>query len=177
MTYQDGIPHAVRVLGKGNKERVVVLSPTAQRALFQWLKHRNLEGHPTSPHLWSHTSGARKGQPFPARTVQAMLKRVAKRAGLKEWARLTPHKLRHSYASALMEAGRGIDEVKELLGHASIATTQIYVHVSRKGSRRLLGHCRTCWGSAGPCRALRPLTGERRGSARSLCLDPITQGG
>jgi integrase/recombinase XerD len=132
VTYQDGLPHAVRVLGKGNKERVVVLSPTAQRALFQWLKHRNLEGHPTSPHLWSHTSGARKGQPFPARTVQAMLKRVARKAGLKEWARLTPHKLRHSYASALMEAGRGIDEVKELLGHASIATTQIYVHVSRK---------------------------------------------
>ncbi len=43
-----------------------------------------------------------------------------------------PHKLRHSYASALVEAGRGIDEVKELLGHSSISTTQIYVHVSRK---------------------------------------------
>jgi integrase/recombinase XerD len=45
--------------------------------------------------------------------------------------KLSPHKLRHSYASALVEGGRSIDEVKELLGHASIATTQIYVHASR----------------------------------------------
>jgi integrase/recombinase XerD len=60
------------------------------------------------------------------------VKRVAKRAGLRDWHRVTPHKLRHSYASALVEAGRGIDEVKELLGHSSISTTQVYVHVSRK---------------------------------------------
>jgi integrase/recombinase XerD len=132
LTYQDGIPHAIRVKGKGDRERVVVLSPTAQRALHQWLKHRNLEGHPTSPYIWSHTSGPRRGEPFSVRAVEAMVKRVARRAGLKDWARITPHKLRHSYASALVEAGRGIDEVKELLGHSSIATTQVYVHVSRK---------------------------------------------
>jgi integrase/recombinase XerD len=132
ITYQDGIPHAIRVQGKGGKERVVVLSPTAQRALHQWLKHRNLEGHPTSPYIWSHTSGRHRGQPFSPRTVEAMVKRVAKRAGLRDWHRVTPHKLRHSYASALVEAGRGIDEVKELLGHSSISTTQVYVHVSRK---------------------------------------------
>lgn len=132
LTYQDGIPHAIRVQGKGGKERVVVLSPTAQRALHQWLKHRNLEGHPTSPYIWSHTSGPNRGKPFSARAVEAMVKRVARRAGLKDWHRITPHKLRHSYASALVEAGRGIDEVKELLGHSSISTTQVYVHVSRK---------------------------------------------
>ena len=132
LTYQDGVPHALRVRGKGDKERVVVLSPTAQRALHQWLKHRNLEGHPTSPYIWSHTSGRHRGQPFSPRTVEAMVKRVARRAGLKDWQRITPHKLRHSYASALVEAGRGIDEVKELLGHSSISTTQVYVHVSRK---------------------------------------------
>lgn len=132
ITYQDGVPHAVRVLGKGGKERVVVLSPTAQRALHQWLKHRNLEGSPVSPHVWSYTSGPRKGEPFSQRTVEAMVKRVARRAGLDAWERITPHKLRHSFASALVEAGRSIDEVKELLGHASIATTQIYVHASRR---------------------------------------------
>ncbi|MFN3369619.1 MAG: tyrosine-type recombinase/integrase, partial [Thermus sp.] len=132
LTYQDGVPHAIRVQGKGGKERVVVLSPTAQRALHQWLKHRNLEGHPTSPYIWSHTSGPNRGKPFSARAVEAMVKRVARRAGLKDWQRITPHKLRHSYASALVEAGRGIDEVKELLGHSSISTTQVYVHVSRK---------------------------------------------
>ena len=64
--------------------------------------------------------------------VVEAVKRVARRAGLKDWQRITPHKLRHSYASALVEAGRGIDEVKELLGHSSISTTQVYVHVSRK---------------------------------------------
>ena len=132
VAYQDGVPHAITVKGKGDKERVVVLSPTAQRALHQWLKHRNLEGSPVSPYIWSHTSGPRKGEPFSPRTVQAMLKRVARRAGLKNWEKLTPHKLRHSYASALVEAGRSIAEVKELLGHSSIATTQVYVHISRK---------------------------------------------
>ncbi len=132
IAYQDGVPHAVTVKGKGDKERVVVLSPTAQRALHQWLKHRNLEGSPVSPYIWSHTSGPRRGEPFSPRTVQAMLKRVARRAGLKNWEKLTPHKLRHSYASALVEAGRSLAEVKELLGHSSIATTQVYVHVSRK---------------------------------------------
>ncbi|WP_169311726.1 tyrosine-type recombinase/integrase [Marinithermus hydrothermalis] len=57
---------------------------------------------------------------------------MARRAGLEDWHRITPHKLRHSYASALVEAGRGINEVKELLGHSSISTTQVYVHVSQR---------------------------------------------
>jgi integrase/recombinase XerD len=63
-----------------------------------------------------------------ARSVQWIIDRVSKSAGLGP---LSPHKLRHSYASALVEAGRSIDEVKDLLGHAGIQTTQIYVHASR----------------------------------------------
>ncbi|GAA6734821.1 hypothetical protein YIM1640_19160 [Thermus oshimai] len=76
--------------------------------------------------------GLRRGEHFSVRVVEAIVKRMAWRVGLKDWARITPHKLRHSYASALVEAGQGIDEVKELLGHSSIATTRVYVHMSRK---------------------------------------------
>ena len=139
ITYQDGIPHTLRVRGNGDKKRVVALSPTAQWALHQWLKHRNLEGHPTSPYIWSHTSGKHRGQPFSPRAVEAMVHRVAKRAGLRDWHRITPHELRHSDASALVEAGRGIDEAKDLLGHSSISTTRVYVHVSRRCLEKAAG--------------------------------------
>jgi len=131
VSYQDGLPHAVTVIGKGNKERRVVLSPTGQRALHQWLKYRKMEGDPSSVWIWSFVTGQSRGERFSTQAVQAMIKRVAARAGL-DAGKLTPHKLRHSYASALMNAGRGLDEVKQLLGHESIATTQIYVHVNEK---------------------------------------------
>ena len=131
MSYRDGLPHAIRVIGKGNKEREVVLSATAQRALVQWLKPRKLEGHPTSAVVWSNLSGRQRGQAFKARTVQKMPGTVAQRAGLAP-ERVSPHKLRHSYATALVEHGRTIDEVRDLLGHESIATTQIYAAVSRR---------------------------------------------
>ena len=131
MSYRDGLPHAVRVVGKGNKGREVVLSPTAQRALVQWLKPRKLEGHPTSSVVWSNLSGKQRGQAFKARTIQKMMGTVAERAGLAP-ERVSPHKLRHSYATALVEHGRTIDEVRDLLGHESIATTQIYAAVSRR---------------------------------------------
>ena len=62
IAYADGLPVSVRVIGKGDKERTVPLSPTAQRALVQWLKVRRTEGHPTSPHVWSYLEGAQRGQ-------------------------------------------------------------------------------------------------------------------
>ena len=127
----EGRPAAVRVLGKGAKERIVPLSPTARGALEAWLARRRLVG---GRRVWVHLEGRRRGAPINVRTVQLALKRAAERAGV-DPARATPHKLRHAYASALVEAGRGVDEVKELLGHASVATTQVYVHTSR---RRLL---------------------------------------
>ena len=58
ISYADGLPASVRVIGKGNKERVIPLSSIAQRALVQWLKVRRTEGHPTSPHVWSYMFGA-----------------------------------------------------------------------------------------------------------------------
>ena len=131
ITYTEGLPSSVNVVGKGNKERNIILSSTAQRALLQWLRIRKSEGHATSPYVFSNLDGKNAGKPFPVRTIEAMIKRHGLDAGLNP-DNCTPHKLRHAHATALLEAGRGIEEVKEVLGHASIATTQIYTHVSRK---------------------------------------------
>jgi integrase/recombinase XerD len=124
--YADGIPTSIRVIGKGDKERIVPLSSTAQRALHQWLKHRKLEGNASSAFVWVNTGGRSKGKVWTGRAVNFMLKDRAMAAGL---GGLSAHKLRHSFATALAE-NRPLNEVQDLLGHASIATTQIYVHAS-----------------------------------------------
>ncbi|WP_295814329.1 tyrosine-type recombinase/integrase [uncultured Deinococcus sp.] len=129
--YVDGLPTSVRVIGKGDKERVVPLSGTAQRALVQWLKIRRTEGHPTSPHVWSYLSGKQRGQPFSIRTIQAMTTATAKRAGL-DPAKVSPHKMRHSYATALVEQGRSLHEIGTILGHENPATTAIYGRVKAR---------------------------------------------
>ncbi len=127
----NGVPHSVSVIGKGDKERIVILSPTGQRALYQWLKHRMLEGDPSNTWVWCYTFGAKRGQRIGERTVQLMIKEVAGRAGL-DATKITPHKLRHSFATALMESGRSLEEVQKMLGHANISTTVIYTDVSAK---------------------------------------------
>lgn len=126
----DGTPLRVRLIGKGNKERLVFLSSTAQRALYQWLRVRKLKGDPTSVYVFSHLEGHRVGQPFTPRMVQKVMARAGAAAELPP-ERCTPHKLRHSHATALLNQGRGIEEIKEVLGHQSIATTQLYTHVEK----------------------------------------------
>jgi integrase/recombinase XerD len=121
-------PVAVRVVGKGDKERRVPLSPTARRALYQWLKHRRLEGRLDVPFVWVNTAGKSKGKVLTAGAVRQMMAARANEAGLE---RKSPHKLRHTYLMELVSAGVGIEVAKDIAGHASIATTQIYVHASR----------------------------------------------
>ncbi|MGI8748715.1 MAG: tyrosine-type recombinase/integrase [Deinococcus sp.] len=129
--YQDGQPSAVRVVGKGDKERRVPLSPTAQTALMRWLRERKMHGNPVTSWVWSPLSGKRYGQQMQARTVQKMMDAAALKAGM-DVTKVSPHKLRHAFATALVEGGRSLDEVRDLLGHESIATTQIYAHTSQK---------------------------------------------
>lgn len=126
----DNLPVSVRIVGKGDRERLVYLSSTAQRALHQWLKVRRAQGHTISTYVFSHLGGQNAGEPFPVRTVEAAMHRAGARAKLPQ-AKCTPHKLRHAHATALMDAGRRIEEVQEVLGHASIATTRIYAQVNR----------------------------------------------
>lgn len=125
---QDGLPVAVKVIGKGNKERIVPLSSTAQTALHQWIRHRKLEGDLTNPYVWVNTRGRSRNKRMSVQSADKIIRTAAAEAGLGS---RSAHKLRHSFASALMEHGRSLDEVKDILGHASIATTQIYVHASQ----------------------------------------------
>ena len=125
---EDGQPYRIRVLGKGEKERTLHLSPTAQRALGDWLKLRHLLGDGRSAYVFCHLGGKKKGQPLTARSVERAVKVAGQKAGLPA-ERCTPHKLRHSHATALMKAGRRLEEVQEILGHESIATTRIYAHL------------------------------------------------
>lgn len=115
----------VRVRGKGRKERVVPIGETALKAIdVYW---RTLRESPAANEpVFLRSREAR--DPVPARTLQQRLKKHLAAAGLDP--NLTPHKLRHSYATHLLDAGADLRSVQELLGHAHLITTQAYTHVT-----------------------------------------------
>lgn len=114
----------VRVLGKGKKERLCLLGGPAVRALqTAWDLQVGLEaGEPESCFI------SRDGGRLSARSVERLLKKYLITANLDPG--ITPHTLRHSFATHLLDAGADLRGVQELLGHASLSTTQIYTHVS-----------------------------------------------
>jgi len=118
------------VRGKGDKPRVVFLSDEAKKWIKQYLEKRM----DTSPYLFVSHDRAKKGRKntgsLTPRSVERLVKRYAKEAGITK--RITPHTMRHTFATDLMMAGADIRAVQELLGHASITTTQIYTHVTNK---------------------------------------------
>jgi site-specific recombinase XerD len=116
----------VRLHGKGGRERIVPLGEPACDALARWLR----EGRPglacdTSPSD-AVFLGARGGR-LSARAAYGIVERAGKLAGV---GHVTPHTLRHSYATHLLEGGADLRSVQELLGHAALSTTQIYTHVT-----------------------------------------------
>jgi integrase/recombinase XerC len=116
----------VLVRGKGDKEREVPMSDHAVDAVRAWLS----AGRPTMAGEDRTTMFFnRKGKPFSGRDIRAMVEQYAGR--VLPGRRVTPHTLRHSFATHLLEGGADIRAVQELLGHASVATTQRYTHVSR----------------------------------------------
>ncbi len=119
----------VRVLGKGRKERVVPLPLAAREALADYLEARRapgLLGEPMFPSLRSSpVDGARR---LSTRDFRRIVKARARRAGIAD--RVHPHRLRHSYATHLLDMGADLREIQELLGHASLSTTQKYTGVS-----------------------------------------------
>ncbi|HVT74625.1 MAG TPA: tyrosine-type recombinase/integrase [Lacunisphaera sp.] len=112
-----------RVLGKGRKERLCPLGPVAMSVLKKFRDEFARRSAPTDPVVVSN-----RHRRMPVRAVQLLVKRYLALAGLPM--DLSPHKLRHSYATHLLNAGADLRAVQELLGHANLATTQIYTHTS-----------------------------------------------
>jgi integrase/recombinase XerC len=122
----DLLGEVVRVRGKGKKERLAPLGLPAVEALRKYLELRN-------PALCRKGLGGplfvnRFGGRMTARSMQRMLKKYLLAAGLDP--SLTPHKLRHSFATHMLDAGADLRSVQELLGHANLSTTQIYTHIT-----------------------------------------------
>jgi integrase/recombinase XerD len=118
----------VRVFGKGGKERLVPLGRAVIGAVSVYL-------HTLRPTLDRGGSGGRvllnaRGTPLSRVGAWGIVRRAAARAGIRK--RVTPHTLRHSFATHLLEGGADLRAVQEMLGHADLSTTQIYTHVDRE---------------------------------------------
>lgn len=118
---------SLRVLGKGDKERLVPLGRPACRALTLYLRSERprLAREARCPYVFLSPRGAR----LTRQAIFALVRRLAARAGIE--ADLSPHSLRHAFATHLVEHGADLRVVQTLLGHANIATTEVYTHVSR----------------------------------------------
>ena len=112
----------VRVLGKGNKERILPFGRYASHAIQQWLKVRLLF-NPKDDALFVSSLGNRMS----SRSIQKRMEIWGIKQGLN--AHLNPHKLRHSFATHMLEASSDLRAVQELLGHSNLSTTQIYTHL------------------------------------------------
>lgn len=122
----DGERRTVRVLGKGNQPRTVPMGLPAERAVARWVR----QGRPVLAAAGSGAAlllGARGGRVDPRTVRRAVHARAAETEGLPD---IAPHGLRHSAATHLLAGGADLRSVQEILGHASLATTQHYTHVT-----------------------------------------------
>lgn len=128
----DETNRLIRVMGKGRKERMVPFGVPAQQALRDWLSSQGrsvLANERSGDALWLGARGGRLDQ----RVVRSVVHTAAQRVG--DGVDVSPHGLRHSAATHLVEGGADLRTVQEFLGHASLATTQIYTHVSAERLR------------------------------------------
>lgn len=112
----------VRLLGKGNKERIVPIGSKALEAIHRWLEVR-MSFNPQDNAVFLNNRGGRLSH----RSIQLIMEKWGRKQGLET--HLHPHKLRHSFATHMLEGSGDLRAVQELLGHSSLATTQIYTHL------------------------------------------------
>ncbi len=124
----DGTAKSVRVIGKGDKERLVPL-PEAFGAVFGfWLKDQ-----PRGAFVFARAVGQK---PVSSQAARAYLRGMLQKAGIEK--KISPHKLRHTYATNLLNSGAELVDIKALLGHESIATTQIYTNVGQERMEKVV---------------------------------------
>ena len=122
-----------RILGKGGKERVVPLSPIACKSMELYLSRRDLALPEAreNPVVFVNRFGGRLSTRGIARLLDKRLREIA---SLKH---VSPHSLRHSFATHLLNGGADLRAVQEMLGHSSLSTTQIYTHLSKEKLRNI----------------------------------------
>lgn len=113
--------------GKGNKDRIVILSIEWIKHAKKYLKNKKVK----SEYVFSK----KNGKQLSADIMQRIVRKAAKKAGINK--HVTPHTLRHSFGTHLLEGGENIRNIQELLGHSSLSTTQIYTHVSIEGLKKV----------------------------------------
>jgi integrase/recombinase XerD len=125
----DGTAKSVRVIGKGDKERLVPLPEAFGRVFGFWLKDQ-----PRGEFAFARAAGQK---PVSSQAARAYPRGMLKQAGIDQ--KISPHKLRHTYATNLLNAGAELVDIKALLGHESIATTQIYTNVGQERMEKVVG--------------------------------------
>ena len=124
--------HFVRVVGKGRKERLVPISESAVRQLQLWFIDRNLMD--IKPGEEDYVFLNRRGAHLTRTMILIMIKRLGEEAGISKT--ISPHTLRHSFATALLAGGADLRAIQAMLGHESIGTTEIYTHIDTHELRR-----------------------------------------
>ncbi|MDP8253718.1 MAG: tyrosine recombinase XerC [Candidatus Kaelpia aquatica] len=127
----DFISGVLKVYGKGKKERLLPVGGKALKVVKLYLDKRALLGHGSKSALFLNKRGGR----ITERSIGRIIKKYALKAGIN--VDISPHTLRHTFATHLLDRGADLRSVQELLGHASLSTTQIYTHLTLEGLKRV----------------------------------------
>ncbi len=134
INYED---KSIKFYGKGNKERYVPLHSDTLKAIDEYLPERD-KIKPSNEDAKKALFLSTRGNRISARSIQLFVKKYAKMAGIKNASKITPHKLRHTFATILYHNTKDIKVLQDLLGHENISTTQIYTHTDQKQKKEAI---------------------------------------